>query len=106
MRSKDKAFKMDMEYRIFRIRHLAKKYGWAFKKDDGEKFEFQDKEGSTLHINYFQLNVATALQHPKWGSTVLIRRGNLTQKIVESIFRNPRAHMPDHINSQYNARFL
>lgn len=99
--SKEKLFKTDIRYRIYRIWHLAKKYKWDFKKDDGEKLEFINTDGCTLNINYFYLKVATSLEHPKWGSTVLIRKGELTQKIIESIFRNPRAHMPAKIRSEY-----
>lgn len=99
--NKEKLFKTDIDYRIYRIKHLAKKYGWTFRKDDAEKFEFSNSEGCTLNINYLYLKVATSLQHPKWGNTVLIRKGELTQKIIESIFRNPRVHMPAKIKSQY-----
>lgn len=91
----------DSEYRIYRILHIAKKYKWTLTKNDGEKYEFTNKEGATLHINYLNLRVATGLHHPKWGNTVLERKGGLTQKNIESIFRNPRSHMPNKIISQY-----
>lgn len=99
--NKEKKFKQDIEYRIYRILHLGKKYGWEIKKHDIEKLEFQDKEGCILNINYKYLKVATALNHPKWGSTVMVRDGELSQKNIESIFRNPRSHMPAKIKSQY-----
>lgn len=99
--SKEKRFKENLQYRAYRILHLAKKYGWTLKGNDGEKCDFTNKEGSILHINYVYLKVATALEHPKWGNTVLERKGELTQKNIEAIFRNPRAHMPKEIKSEY-----
>lgn len=98
---KEKRFKTDLEYRIYRILHLAKKYRWQLQKYDAEKLEFKDKEGCTLNINYRSLKVATALNHPRWGNTVLSREGELSQKNIESIFRNPRSHMPANIKSKY-----
>lgn len=92
--SKEKKFKEDTEYRIYRILHLAKKYGWELERSDGDKFDFKNKKECTLSINYRYLKVATALNHPKWGNTVLERTGELTHNLIESIFRNPRAHMP------------
>lgn len=91
--NKDKRFKDDLEYRIYRILHLSKKYGWKMEKSDGDKFDFK-KEECVLSINYRHLKVATALNHPRWGNTVLERTGELTHNLIESIFRNPRAHMP------------
>ncbi len=99
--NKDKRFIQDMQYRIYRILHLGKKYGWKFQKEDSEKLEFKDKDNCTLSINYKYLKVATAINHPKWGNTVLIREGELSQKNIESIFRNPRSHMPDTVKSKY-----
>lgn len=98
---KERHFKNDLEYRIYRILHLAKKYKWTFKKTDGEKCEFENKEGATLHVNYIHLKVTTVIDHPKWGNTILERTGELTQIIIESIFRNPRAHMPKKVKSKY-----
>ena len=100
-RNNKERFKCDIDYRKYRIQHLANKYGWILKKNDGEKYEYMDKEGSVLSINYVYLEVATALHHPKWGDTVLKRTGELTQSIIESIFRNPRSHMPKHVKSKY-----
>lgn len=99
--NKEQLFKTDISYRTYRILHLAHKYGWKLLKDDREKFEFEDKEGTLLHVNYAHLHFTTVLEHPKWGKTILTRRGNLTQKLCENIFRNPRAHMPKKIKSEY-----
>lgn len=99
--SKEKQFRQDMQYRIYRILHLAKKHGWELKKNSSDKLEFQDKDGAILNIDYTHLKVATALNHPKWGNTVLIRDGDLSQKNIESIFRDPRAHMPAKVKSKY-----
>ena len=99
--NKEQQFRKDSEYRIYRILHMAKKYGWKLQNSDGDKFEFKNKEACILHINYRYLKVATALNHPKWGNTILERSGELSQKDVESIFRNPRSHMPKNIKSKY-----
>lgn len=101
-KDKEQRFKNDIAYRIYRILHLAKKYKWTLQKNDSKKCEFINKEGCELHVNYHDLKIATALNHPKWGNTVLERKGELTQKIIESIFRNPRAHMPPNkVKSEY-----
>lgn len=91
---KERKFENDFEYRIYRILHLAKKYSWHILKSDQEKVEFSNREKSVLTINYKNLDINTILDHPKWGKTTLKREGKLTHKIIESIFRNPRAHMP------------
>lgn len=101
--NKEKRFKEDLQYRACRILHLANKYGWTLTGHDEEKCQFKNKENCTLHINYVYLKVATALDHPKWGNTILERKGELTQKMIEAIFRNPRTHMPKNreIKSSY-----
>lgn len=100
-KSKEQSFQTDIKYRTYRLRHFAQKYGWGLATDDGKTFVFVNNEDSMLKINYFDLNIETSLTHPKWGDTLLIRKGNFTQKIIESIFRNPRAHMPDQVKSEY-----
>lgn len=94
MPSNKKLFSQDVEYRLYRIMHLSKKYQWDLLKYDGQELEFKNKEGCTLKINYRDLKVTTALKHPKHGNTVLEREGELTANLIEAIFRNPRAHMP------------
>lgn len=99
--SKEQLFKTDIEYRVYRLMHFAQKHFWELVKDDGKTFEFINYEAAVLRINYFDLSIETSLTHPIWGSTVLIRKGNITQKIIESIFRNPRSHMPSQVKSEY-----
>lgn len=101
-KSKEQNFQEDLEYRIYRIRHFAKKHGWILIGDNGKEFTFKTyTEGAELVINYDVLEIETSLTHPEWGSTVLLRKGNFTQKIIESIFSNPREHMPEKIKSTY-----
>lgn len=69
--------------------------------DDGQTFKFINKDCAILKINYWDLNVETSISHPVWGKTVLIRKGDFTQKLIESIFRNPRAHMNEKVTSTY-----
>lgn len=85
--------------------HLAKKYGWLVTNFSDGLLEFSYLDGSTLAINYKNLKIDTTLNHPKWGKTTLQRSGKLTHKIVESIFRNPRAHMPKNaeVKSSYQS---
>lgn len=98
----EEKFLIDLEYRIYRLKHLAQKHGWIILNDDGENFKFISKEYAILKINYWKLEVETSLSHPTWGETVLIRKGDFTNKIIESIFRNPRAHMnTDKVKSEY-----
>lgn len=105
-KNKEQLFKTDVSYRSYRILHLAKKYGWVLEKNNGEMCQFKNKSGELLYVNYFHLHFTTALEHPKWGKTVLKRKGDLTQKLIESIFRNPRAHMPNIIKSEYQDRIV
>lgn len=100
-KSKEHLFQTDIEYRTYRLRHFAQKHGWALANDSGNFFLFKNSEGAELSIDYSASNIETHLNHPKWGSTILIRKGDLTMKIIESIFRNPRAHMPEKIQSEY-----
>ncbi len=100
-KSKEQLFQTDLEYRTYRIKHLAQKHNWKIANDDGKECQFENAEGAILKINYVDLNIQTALTHPKWGNTVLIREGAFTQKLVESIFRNPREHMPEDIKSKF-----
>ena len=101
-KSKEHLFKTDKEYRIYRIRHFAQKYDWVLNGDDGETFRFISKGYAILKINYLNLNIETSLSHPEWGNTILLRKGDFTQKIIESIFRNPRQHMDtEKVKSEY-----
>lgn len=103
---KEKRFEKDSEYRIYRLMHLAKKYGWGIRHFSLGIIEFECKsDRSVLTIDSKNLKIDTTLDHPKWGKTTLYRSGKLTHKIVESIFRNPRAHMPKNagIKSSYQS---
>lgn len=100
--NKSKQFLIDVEYRVHRIKHFAKKYGWHLKSDNREVFTFISSDYAILKIDYWKMKIETSLSHPLWGDTVLIRKGDFTQKIIESIFRNPRAHMPvKKVKSEY-----
>lgn len=97
--NKNKRFCEDLEYRIYRIKHLGKKYGWKFLSEIDE-LVFGNSE-AILSIDPIKLTIETQLIHPKKGETKLIRSGDFTQNLIERIFRNPRAHMPAQITSQY-----
>lgn len=100
-KSKEYQFQNDIAYRTYRIRLFGEKYGWQLIRDHCQIFEFKSKDGALLIINYFSLNVQTSLTHPRWGDTNLLRKGKLTMKLIEAIFRNPRAHMPAQVKSEY-----
>lgn len=101
-KSKEINFQEDIEYRTYRIKHFAQKHGWLLMRDTGTSFIFKNfTEGPELTIDYNNLEIETSLIHPEWGNTVLIRKGKFTQKIIESIFRNPREHMPEKVQSIY-----
>lgn len=102
MKNKSKLFLTDVYFRIHRIRHFAKKHQWILKSDNREVFTFINHEYAILKIDYWNMKIETTLSHPTWGETVLIRKGDFSQKIIESIFRNPRKHMPiKKIKSEY-----
>lgn len=97
--NKNIRFKEDYDYRVYRIKHFGKKYGWRFLSEiDG--LIFGNKE-VMLRIDPKKLTIETELIHPKKGETKLVREGEFTMNLVEKIFRNPRAHTPEGIDSQY-----
>lgn len=100
-KTKERLFQNDVEYRMYRIQHFAQKHGWELIKEGAKKYEFKNKAGATLIINYMALDVETSLDHPVWGHTNLLRNGKLTMKLIEAIFKNPRAHMPYKVKSEY-----
>lgn len=97
--NKNKRFLEDYDYRIYRIKHLGKKHGWNFLSEEDELI-FGNNE-AMLRIDAVELTVQTELLHPKKGDTKLFRHGDFSMDLIEKIFRNPRAHMPEKIESQY-----
>lgn len=99
MINKNIRFKEDYQYRLYRIKHFGKKYGWKFLSDmDGLIFGNNE---AILKIDVVNLVIETDLIHPKKGETKLRRHGDFNQNLIERIFRNPRAHMPPEITSEY-----
>ena len=97
--NKNQRFKEDYDYRLYRIKHYGKKYGWNFLSET-TVLVFNNKE-AILTINPKELTIETELKHPVKGETKLLRQGNFTMNMIEAIFRNPRTHTPDQIRSQY-----
>lgn len=102
--NKEKQFDSDMKYRIYRILHLAKKYSWTLQNSDGEKYDFFNKQKSTITIYASDLKVVTSVNHPTRGWTTLKREGKMNQRIIEMIFRNPRVHI--HKNMQVQSSYV
>lgn len=98
-KNKNKRFLKDYAYRKYRIEHFAKKYGWKFLTEE-KGMIFGNKE-VLLRIDAVNLTIETELVHPHKGETKLIRKGEFTMLLVEKIFRNPRVHMPEDIQSTY-----
>lgn len=96
----EQKFQSDVTYRIHRLQHFAKKYGWYLQRISRSFISFE-KDGAYLQFCYSHLSIATVLDHPKYGRTKLERTGQLSQKIIESIFRNPRHHMGKKVKSRY-----
>lgn len=90
---KELDFSNDLEYRIHRINHLAEKYSWNLRLINEDRFDFINKQEQIITVHYKELKVITTLKHPKWGRTTLKREGNITERIMELIFRNPRVHI-------------
>lgn len=102
MKDKEKKFQTDIEYRIFRLLHFAKKHKWTVAHEDATQLKCTKSNGDILKINYKHLIIETSLFHPSRGYTTLLRKGDFTQDVIESIFYNPRAHMKrKNIKSQY-----
>ena len=98
-KNKNKQFIEDYDYRLYRIKHFGKKYGWKILSEiDG--MIFGSKE-IWLRIDPKKMTVETELIHPKRGETKLIRHGDFTMNLIEKIFCNPRVHTPQEIDSQY-----
>lgn len=91
--SSEQKFQKDKEYRLHRLRHFAKKYGWKELAYHKEGILVLQKEKKGISIDVDNIEILTSLIHPKNGYTSLHRSGNLTQRVIESIFRNPRQHM-------------
>lgn len=101
-KNNSKKFIEDLEYRIYRIKHFGKKYGWNILMSIDELIIFTNKDLSiTISINAKTLMIETELNHPKKGETKLMRKGSFTMKLIEKIFRNPRVHTPNNIKTDY-----
>lgn len=92
----EQKFQTDNDYRLHRLRHFAKKYGWK-----ELKYLVFTKEKTILKIDNKKLMFISSLLHPVRGYSTLSRIGEFTQKNVESIFRNPRQHTGKKIKSEY-----
>lgn len=91
-KSIEEKFQTDIEYRIYRIRHFATKHGWK-ETAASASFILFEKEEMSLQVYLPNVQIISCVHHPQYGRTVLLRKGNFTQQIIESIFRNPRVHM-------------
>lgn len=99
-------FKNDINYRLYRIKHFGVKHGWRLEKEDGEVLEFSilhlyGNPKIILKIKYISFEIETQLKHPARGFTKLLRHGKFSMKLIESIFINPRVHMPQRITGTY-----
>lgn len=99
MNSEEK-FKSLNEYRIHRVKHWAKKYKWVQRNLGSGLMQFSRKY-EMLFIDSKCIHIISCLNHPKYGKTVMVRKGAFTEKIIESIFRNPRQHTGKKIQSIY-----
>lgn len=93
-------FTEDYQYRIHRIKYLAKKYLWEFIFKNNDTLIFTNNKNVIISVNAKNLSVITDLIHPKQGKTSL-KRENLSLKLIEKIFINPRTHMPKSMTSNY-----
>lgn len=105
-KNKEKKFIEDIEYRLYRIKHYAKKHSWELISTQEEIIEFHslmlfDDSKVQMTINFLTFEIETSLNHPKLGPTKLKREGKFTMKLIESIFINPRTHMPPQIQAEY-----
>lgn len=104
--NKEKRFKLDITYRIFRIKHLGKKHGWKLMNETEQHLCFYLMDANRapkviLTIDYLTFDIETILKHPVKGPTKLIRQGDFTMAMIEKIFTNPRAHTPGKIKTEY-----
>jgi len=86
----------------YRIKHLARKYGWKLLSEIDDTLIFQ-KIFMVLKINFSKtgIEIETWLEHPKKGTTQLSRSGSFSINLIEKIFRNPRIHTPENIKTEY-----
>lgn len=96
-----KKFIEDLEYRLYRIKHYGKKHNWSTLMECDNIIMFENTEKTILTINAKTMTIETELNHPKKGETKLLRKGDFTMKMMEKIFRNPRVHTPDNIETNY-----
>lgn len=99
--NKEEKFKKDLEYRLHRIKKFGKKYRWKLFTHSNEVLEYVgmfnwetiSNCAVILKINFITYEIQTTLTHPRKGKTTLVRKGEFSMNIIESIFRNPRVHM-------------
>lgn len=88
---------MNLSKKISKIEQMAKQEGWSlqqWKEDIGMlSFVKPDGKGSRVRINVYvtKMTVGTCLNHPVKGKTQMFRK-NVDDKLLQSIFKNPRLH--------------
>jgi hypothetical protein len=104
---KSKSFKEDLEYRIYCLKHLGKKYGWRIIRESGNDIEFENiihdshqAVSVNMKITFEPIEIETQLEHPIKGETTLLRKGDISVKDMEQVFRNPRSHTAERIKTR------
>lgn len=79
---------VDIENLIF----LGRLYDWRLIDFNAKKrVVILKRKGCRLSIKYDKMNVVSCMNHPKYGTTCLLRR-NVDMNLFEDILYNPRVH--------------
>jgi hypothetical protein len=82
----------DWSQRIEQIQLLGKVYGWVqIQHDENSNMLGFTRKGKRVNVWYSKMTVGTSLDHPFKGKTQLFRQ-NVSMKLMEFIFNNPRVH--------------
>lgn len=77
---------------VSEIKFLAKVYGWVETTHDTKTQLLSfTRKGKVVNVWYGTMTVGTFLHHPRKGKTQLFRK-NVSMKLLEFIFNNPRLH--------------
>lgn len=71
---------------------VAQCYGWKrIEHDEKEKIIACRRDGVRVNIWYERMTVGTAMDHPKQGSTQMLRK-RVSMEMLEELLNNPRLH--------------
>lgn len=94
----NKKFNESIEYRRKHIKNIAQLYSWNIEYENNAQIIFTANDFNCVADGFVKMiitpetmDVVTELNHPKKGTTRLMRK-NVTRKLMIGLFRYPRRH--------------